>query len=152
VDGFEEPSSGAGVTYSIKVCAAGVTPPSALPFGVVVSDNVHKLTFHYFTAVACPGTDWTVVVTPSSANDNPNLFVNYVKLNFPNFNVFDGGSLGSAGVEDQVVVSGVTAPTEVRIAVLGFSEPSSGAGVSFTIKVVPVSGVNTCDRDNDGVP
>jgi hypothetical protein len=108
---------------------------------------------HYFTAVVCPGTDWTVVVTPSSANDDPDLYVNYFKLNFPNSNMNDGRSVSVAGDEEQVVVGGVTAArTELRIAVRGFGERSEGAGVSFTIKVVPVSGVNTCDRDNDGVP
>jgi hypothetical protein len=92
--------------------------------------SIMDIGFKPFTATIMPGSDWTVVVTPTSGN--PDLFVNVGTAAYVS-NTF--------GV-DVVTIPAPATDTEISISVLGNSDLAS-----YNIKVCAV-----VDADNDGVP
>jgi hypothetical protein len=92
---------------------------TALTIGVAGSGSVAQIAFDFFTAAICPGTAWTVTLTPSTPD--PDLYATWDTAGFPSEGLdsmsgfaYDGASTLTGTAVDVITIPDSSSLTEVR--------------------------------------
>jgi hypothetical protein len=144
----------------IASIAGTATAVDATPLvvGAATADTAPFYSSTYFTAALCPGTDWTVELTPATSNDDPDAYVNVGTPGFPAGHLGEKGDAFTTercGVAEISTIADSPTLREARIQVFSYGDCNGNRrDTPFSIKVFPATPGFQCakDADHDGVP